>query len=298
MAAVGVPIWAVSVQNEPEASQTWESCLYTAHEERDFVRDHLGPALERMGLGDVKIIIHDHNRGAMLERAATIYGDPEAEKYVWGVGYHWYGDVHFEDWPKRFWLPFEDRGSGGTPIFELRAQVGFDNVRRVAELKPEKHVLFTEGCQELGPRMLSTMLDDWKTGERYSMNIIADLNSGCEGWIDWNLCLDEAGGPNHRGNFCLAPIICGTETDKVLLQPAYWHLGHFSRHIRPGAKRVPCSTSQDALEVTAFKNPDGSLAIVVLNQTEQDLDFWLKLAGEGNARAEAPHRSISTLVVA
>lgn len=159
-------------------------------------------------------------------------------------------------------------------------------------------MIFTEGCQELGERPLSMMLDDWKLGERYAMNIIADLNSGCEGWIDWNLCVDENGGPNHRSNFCLAPIVCDTETDQVLIQPAYWYLGHFSKHIQPGAKRVACSSSRDALEVTAFKNPDDSIAIVVMNQTEKDTDFWLKVSGVGAACTDAPRRSISTFVVA
>jgi glucosylceramidase len=87
--AEGVPIWGVTVQNEPEALQRWDSCLYTAEEERDFVRDHLGPALQAAGLGDVRIVVWDHNRDAMVERASTIFGDPEAARFVWGTGFHW-----------------------------------------------------------------------------------------------------------------------------------------------------------------------------------------------------------------
>lgn len=297
MAKEGIPIWAVSVQNEPEAAQVWESCIYSAEEERDFVRDHLGPALEAAGLHQ-KIIIWDHNRDGMLERASVAYSDPAAARYIWGMGYHWYGDARFETWPERSEIHFEDRqADSDEPLIEIRARLGFENLRRVAELRPDKHIIFTEGCQELSGRPLSETLGDWKLGERYAMNIISDLNAGCEGWIDWNLCLNETGGPNHVGNFCSAPIICHTQKDEVLYQSSYWYLGHFSRFIRPGARRATCATSRDALEVTAFVNPNGNLIVVVMNQSERSMSFWLKVAGAGALLTEAPSRSISTFIV-
>ncbi|CAJ1443969.1 unnamed protein product [Effrenium voratum] len=274
------------------------SCIYSAEEELIFVRDHLGPALRRHH-EDVKILVWDHNRDGMLERASVIYDDSIAADLVWGVAYHWYGDPRFETWPPRTEVPFADRQQGGT-VPELRGCAGFENVRQLADLRPDKHILFTEGCQELGGRPLSSVMGDWKLGERYSMNIIADVNAGCEGWIDWNLCLDEEGGPNHVGNTCVAPVICDTRTDKVLYQPSFWHLGHFSRYIRPGARRVLCSTTRDALEVTAFANPDGGLVVVVLNQSEESIGFWLKVRHSGETRAvvlESPRRSIQTLLV-
>jgi len=264
------------------------------------VREHLGPALHNAGLEDVKILVWDHNRDGMLERAAAIYDDPDAAKYVWGVAYHWYGDARFEAWPPRAAVLFEDRQRGAAPLAELRACAGFDNVRKVAELRPDKHLLFTEGCQELGGRPLSSVLGGWKLGERYAMNIIADLNSGCEGWIDWNLCLDETGGPNHVGNLCVAPVICDTRADQVLYQPSFWYLAHFSRYLMPGARRVLCSCSRDALESTAHVNPDGSLVVVVMNQSEQVVPFWFKVAGVHGqpmraVRLTAPARSILTI---
>jgi len=298
MGKLDVPIWAVTIQNEPEAAQIWESCIYTAEEERDFVRDHLGPALEAAGLGQVKIIIWDHNRDGMLERAAVAYADEAAAKYIWGLGYHWYGDARYETWPECYSVDFEDRKRRRSdPVSELKARLGFDNVRRVAELRPDKHIIFTEGCQELSDRSLDDMLGVWKIGERYGMNIINDMNHGVEGWIDWNLCLDEQGGPNHVGNFCSAPVICNTQNDEILQQPSFWYLGHFSRFIRPGACRAVSSTSRDVLEVTSWVNPDGSLAVVVMNQSEEEVEFWLKVQGAGAVRAEAPGRSITTFLV-
>eukprot|EP00927_Polykrikos_kofoidii_P007249 TRINITY_DN1295_c3_g1_i1.p1 TRINITY_DN1295_c3_g1~~TRINITY_DN1295_c3_g1_i1.p1 ORF type:complete len:811 (-),score=113.19 TRINITY_DN1295_c3_g1_i1:157-2472(-) len=297
MQRVGFPIWALSVQNEPEAAQSWESCIYSGTEERDFVRDFLGPTLHDAGFGDVKVLVWDHNRDGMLERAAVAYADAEAAKYIWGVGYHWYGDARFETWPEKHEVIFEDRQKDSASVPELRSRMGFDNVRRVAELRPDKHILFTEGCQELDDRPLASAMGEWKYGERYGMNIIADLNAGCEGWIDWNLCLNETGGPNHVGNFCIAPVICDTRTDRVLFQPSFWYLGHFARFIRPGAVRVVCGASRDVLEVTAFKNVDGTLAVIVMNQSEESVDFWLKIHGCGAVEIEAFPRSICTFVV-
>eukprot|EP00930_Biecheleria_cincta_P044344 TRINITY_DN30460_c0_g1_i1.p1 TRINITY_DN30460_c0_g1~~TRINITY_DN30460_c0_g1_i1.p1 ORF type:complete len:278 (-),score=47.54 TRINITY_DN30460_c0_g1_i1:211-1044(-) len=258
--------------------------------------------MEAAGLARVKIVIWDHNRDGMLERAAVAYADEKASRYIWGLGYHWYGDARFETWPERYEVEYEDRQKENADLmYEVKARLGLENVRRVAELRPDKHIIFTEGCQELSDRELRDVLDNrqraWKLGERYALNIISDLNNGCEGWIDWNLCLDETGGPNHVGNLCCAPIICDTQTDQVIRLPAYWYLGHFSRYLKPGACRAISSSSRDILEVTSWLNPDGSLAVVVLNQSEEEVDFWLKIFGHGAVEAEAAPRSITTFLV-
>ncbi len=257
-AAEGVPVWAVSVQNEPAATQRWDSCIYSAEEERDFVRDHLGPALAAAGLAQIKIVIWDHNRDHLVKRASVVYSDPEAAKYVWGAGFHWYGEHHFEQ------------------------------VQRTHDAWPDKQLLFTEGCQEGGPHTGS-----WALGERYAHNIINDLNRWTVGWIDWNLVLDETGGPNHGGNLCSAPILVDTANDALMHQSSYYYLGHFTRFIKPGAKRVLCAASRQDLESTAFVNPDGSVAVVVMNRTEQAIAFALHLGTE-TAATELPPHSIAT----
>ncbi|HTD93907.1 MAG TPA: hypothetical protein VK644_08855, partial [Chitinophagaceae bacterium] len=88
--AKGIPVWGLSVQNEPMAKQKWESCIYTADEERDFIKNFLGPTLQKQGLGGKKLIAWDHNRDLIFQRASTILNDPAAAKYVWGIGFHWY----------------------------------------------------------------------------------------------------------------------------------------------------------------------------------------------------------------
>jgi glucosylceramidase len=263
----GIPIWGISIQNEPMATQTWESCVYTAEEERDFLKNYLGPTMKKEGLGDKKIIVWDHNRDLIYQRASTLLSDPEAAKYAWGVGFHWY-----EDW------------SGGQQMY--------DNVRLVKEAFPDKNLLFTEGCNS---PFKSYRLNDWKLGETYGRSMINDFNNGAVGWTDWNVLLDEQGGPNHVGNFCFAPVHANTKTGELTYTNAYYYIGQFSKFIRPGAKRITSSSSRSPLLTTAFMNADGKIAVVVMNQGDKEIDYFLWIAGKEAPVKSLPH-SIKTLV--
>ncbi|GAC1307099.1 MAG: glycoside hydrolase family 30 protein [Mucilaginibacter sp.] len=264
----GVPIWGLSVQNEPMATQTWESCLYTAEEERDFVKNFLGPTLYKSGLSGKKLIVWDHNRDLMYQRASTILEDPAAAKYVWGVGYHWY-----ETWT----------GAG----------MNFENEKRVAQSFPDKHLIFTEGCAE---RFDFSKIHDWDLGEKYGTSMINDFNAGTVGWTDWNVLLDEKGGPNHVGNFCFAPVHADTRDGSLIYTNSYYYMGHFSKFIHPGAKRIVSAASRDRLLSTAYINPDGKIAVVVMNKTDQNVDYYLWIKGKA-AKTTSPAHSIATLVI-
>jgi glucosylceramidase len=255
----GVSFWGLSVQNEPEAAQTWDSCLYTGEEERDFVRDFLGPALKKEGLGGLRLMIWDHNRDRLYDRARIVYDDPLASQYVWGAAFHWYVGDHF------------------------------DNLNAVHEAYPGKALLFSEGCQEGGPHT-----GEWGLGERYGRSLINDLNRWTVGWVDWNLILDERGGPNHVGNYCSAPILVDTRAGEPLYQSSFYYMGHFSRFIRPGAERILHASTADELETTAFINTDGTIAVVVMNRTDKEIPFALVYNGLA-ARAASPAHSIMTL---
>lgn len=263
----GIPIWGITIQNEPMAKQTWESCIYTAEEERDFLKNYLGPTMQKDGLGDKKIIIWDHNRDFIYQRASTLLEDPAAAKYAWGIGFHWY-----EDW------------SGGDQMF--------DNVERVHESFPGKNLLFTEGCES--PFKLD-QLKDWKLGERYGRSMIHDFNDGTVGWTDWNILLDETGGPNHVGNFCFAPVHAITQTGELIYTNSFYYIGQFSKFVRPGAKRISVAPSRSALMATGFINIDGKIAVIVMNQTDKQIDYNLWVQGMAAKIASLPH-SISTLV--
>jgi glucosylceramidase len=257
----GIPVWAVTVQNEPAAVQIWDSCIYSAEEERDFVRDYLGPCLAQEGLGHVKIFIWDHNRDLLYERATTVLSDPKAAAYVWGVGFHWYSGDQFE------------------------------NVLKTHRTYPDKHLLLTEACLEGGVK-----LGAWDRGEIYAYNIINDLNSGAEGWIDWNMVLNSRGGPNHAKNYCDAPVIVNSITGEIFYQSSFYYMGHFSKYVRPGAHRIQCRSSHKQLETAAFKNPDSSIIIVVLNRGDSGLPFLVRL-GEKSAESIIPEHAIMTLVI-
>jgi glucosylceramidase len=264
---VGIPVWGISVQNEPMATQRWESCVYTAEEERDFLKKHLGPTMEKEGLKEKKIIVWDHNRDLMFQRAQTYFDDPEAAKYAWGIGFHWY-----EDW------------SGGTQMFE--------NVKRVNEAYPDKKILFTEGCAEsFDPKRFYA----WSLGEEYGKSMINDFNSGMVGFTDWNILLDELGGPNHANNFCFAPVHGDTKTGQLIYTNAYYYIGHFSKFIKPGAKRVTSAASRSQLLTTAFLNPDGKMVVIVMNQGNAATPYYIWIKGKAAAVTARPH-SIATLV--
>lgn len=263
----GVPIWAITIQNEPLATQTWESCVFQATDERDFLKHALGPVMVEQGLRDVHIMVWDHNRDLIVQRAQTIFDDPGAAKYVWGIGFHWY-----EAW------------SGGTQMY--------DNVALVHQVYPDKHILFTEGTPA---NFDSTGYERWSLGEAYGRSMIHDFNSGTEGWTDWNILLDERGGPNHVGNFCFAPIHGDTRTGKLIYTNSYYYIGHFSKFIRPGARRTLASPSRSMLLTTAFINEDGKVAVVVMNPTATAGEYNLVVGPASVQIASRPH-SIQTVV--
>ncbi len=263
----GIPIWGLTLQNEPMAKQTWESCHYSAEDERDFIKTYLGPTLLKSGMADKKLIAWDHNRDLIYQTASTILNDKEAAKYIWGLGYHWY-----ETW------------TGSAMMF--------DNVRKVAETFPDKKLMFTEGCVD---RFDATRINEWGLGEVYGHSMVNDFNDGTVGWTDWNILVDEKGGPNHVGNFCFAPVIGDTKTGELTFTSSFYYIGHFSKFIKPGAKRIISSSNRDMLETTAFKNTDGKIAVIVMNRSDKSVPYILWMNNKAVKLESLPH-SIVTLV--
>jgi len=241
----GFKVNRLTIQNEPAAVQSWDSCIYTAEEEKEFIKDFLYPALVIKGLSDVKINIWDHNKERMVQRAkATI--DEETDKMIDGIAFHWYSGDHFE------------------------------SINLVRETYPKKELLFTEGCVEYS-RFGTNQLHN---AQMYAHDIIGNLNAGMTGFIDWNIFLDEKGGPNHVNNFCDAPIMIDTQNDTFEIKLSFDYIGHFSKYIKKGAKRIAYSKYTDKLEITAFKNPDSSIIIVMLNRNDQDLPVTVDISNK------------------
>jgi glucosylceramidase len=255
-----ISIWALTVQNEPQAKQVWESCIYSAEQERDFVKTHLGPALARAGLGGVKLLSLDHNRDLVDKFSAAAFGDPDSAKYLWGLALHWYVSDDF--------------------AASSRAHAKF----------PDKPVFFTEGCCEGG-----RSIGSWEHGEHYATQMIGDFKNWVCSFMDWNIVLDQRGGPNHVGNFCDAPVIVDTATKEVRYGPSFYYLGQFSKYVKPGAHCIASSGGPAALESVAFANSDGSLAVVVLNRTDAPMAFTLAVGGEALA-CTVPAHAIQTYI--
>lgn len=256
----GIEIGRVTVQNEPAAVQTWDSCIFSGTQEAVFAVRHLRRELDSAGLNDVKIFIWDHNKDLIIERVKETFAVEGAMEAIDGIAFHWYSGDHFEA------------------------------LAHVRKLYPDKEIIFTEGCVEYSRFSTANQVAH---AEMYAHDIIGDLKAGMNGFLDWNLILDEKGGPNHVQNFCDAPVMCDTSTGEIDVKLSYYYIGHFSRFIRPGAKRLLVSSFHKGLESTGFVNPDGSRGAVILNATDSDKTFELWADGKG-CRIELEAHSIMT----
>ncbi len=263
MAREGFPLSAFTVQNEEKARQTWDSCVWSAEETRDFVRDHLGPALAKAGLAKkIGLYFWDHNKERTLERARALLGDPAAAARVAGIAVHWYSGDHFEQ------------------------------LRMFKERWPGKDILFSECCCGIHER---TESDRWRQAELYAHDIIGNLEAGMSRWIDWNVLLDAQGGPNHVGNFCAAPLRADESGRRLVVRPTWHYIAHLSRFLRPGAVRLGCSRWTSDVEAVAARNADGTFAAVLLNRTDRPLRPRLRFRGL-LAPVDLPAHSIATCV--
>ncbi len=288
----GIDIWGFTVENEPLGNDNnWESMHFTAEEMTDFVQNHLGPKLEKDG-HDVKILGYDQNREHLNEWVDAMYKDANTSKYYDGTAIHWYASTY--------------------EVFPEALQYAHDKA-------PNKYLIQTEACVDA---QVPVWKDDawyWKKEatdwgwdwapdkdkhlhpkyapvNRYARDIIGCLNNWVDGWIDWNMVLDRQGGPNWFKNWCVAPIIVDPERDEVYLTPIYHTMAHFSKFIRPGAIRIGMALSNDTLLATAAKNIDGSIAVVVFNQDEDEKDLELSV-GEKSAKIKISAQAIQTIVI-
>lgn len=260
---LGIPFSMMSLQNEPKATQTWDSCVYTAAEEREYLRNYLYPEMKRQGLDHIQILIWDHNKERALERAMETINDDEMKQIVAGIAVHWYSGDHFEE------------------------------LAMTKEQFPDKRLVFTEGCVEYSKFSRDDHLGH---ARMYAHDIIGDLNNGVDCFIHWSMIFDQNGGPNHVNNLCEAIIMCDTDKKEYTKLLPYYYVGHLSRYIMPGAVRIGLSRFTHELEATAFQNPDGTIVLVVMNMTAKDLPFVLR-NGDEVCELCAKGDSISTLVI-
>eukprot|EP00285_Hemiselmis_virescens_P003840 CAMPEP_0173406742 /NCGR_PEP_ID=MMETSP1356-20130122/65325_1 /TAXON_ID=77927 ORGANISM="Hemiselmis virescens, Strain PCC157" /NCGR_SAMPLE_ID=MMETSP1356 /ASSEMBLY_ACC=CAM_ASM_000847 /LENGTH=363 /DNA_ID=CAMNT_0014367777 /DNA_START=51 /DNA_END=1138 /DNA_ORIENTATION=+ len=235
----GISIWGVTAQNEPGFvdNTAWEACSFTAAQQRDFIRDHLGPTLNGT---DTNIIAFDDDKSALREWADTILSDPEAANFTWGMGLHWYfGDLT-------------------------------EHMSYVRESYPNAFMLATEGCTCVYDQ--KEYNDSWSRAQRYVHDAVNDLNTGVVGWVDWNLVLDISGpggtgGPNHANNTCFAHIHVAPN-NTLVLHKSYYTMGHLSRFLPRGSRVVRHSLikgSVKGIEGVVALLPDGGVVGVFSN---------------------------------
>ncbi|MBT8422097.1 MAG: glycosyl hydrolase family 30, partial [Gammaproteobacteria bacterium] len=282
-------LWGITPQNEPLHAHDarWDSNGWSAIEARDFLRDHLGPQLERDGHLDtadldngLRVLIYDHNKSVMNEYVAPTYADPEASKYAWGTAFHWYAASEQErnDWHQA-------------------------ELARLHSTWPGKGMIHTESSIDIDAadpvgqywRLSPDYAGEFVPFDTYAYDIITDLNNGTQGYVEWCMILSNEGKPNPYDNFNSAPVLINPVTDEVIYTPLYYLLSHFSKFIRPGARRIAIEGSEvPGLIRTAAKNPDGSIAVVLFNRNTERLEYNLRLGAHAYTAHIAP-RAMQTI---
>ncbi|SHO50495.1 glycoside hydrolase family 30 protein [Anaerocolumna xylanovorans] len=243
---LGFDVLGMTLQNEPNAVQTWDSCIYDGEEEKEFLRDYMYPALEKNELTGIDIYIWDHNKERVFERACQVI-DQDTDRMITGVAFHWYSGDHFE---------------------------ALDLLR---ERFPGKKLILSEACIEYSKYGSEGYLAN---AQKYAHDIIGNINNGMNAFYDWNILLDETGGPNHAGNLCDAPFLYNAEKQELIERNTLSYIRHFSHYIQQGATRIAYTKYTDRLEVTAMANPDGKLVLVLLNRSEEKLPVVIRLKGK------------------
>jgi len=310
----GVDIWGLTPVNEPHGnSGQWESMHFTPETQSSFIKQHLGPGLQSSSHKNVKLLIYDQNRDGLEHWADTILGDKQTANYVYGTAVHWYESTFmvYED--------ILDKVHNKFPQFDIIHTEGtIDDLGKPAPGGILDPVLFQESDWfDNDSFWWNPNATDWAYTatwapnpddhpiytpvHRYARNIIVSFNHWMSGWIDWNIVLDQDGGPNHVGNFCGAPIMINTTTGQVYYTPIYYVLAQFSRTIRPGDKAVQAikyldGLDDDVLHASATINVKKLLSIQLLNTSKKPVSFKLQI-GIQNAEVTVPANAVQTIRV-
>jgi glucosylceramidase len=291
--AEGIDIWGVTVENEPLGNNNnWESMHFTAEEMTEFVKNHLGPKLEADGL-DVKILGYDQNRGEELKQWVDVmFKDEMSSKYYDGTAVHWYAST-YDYFPES--LQYAHEKAPDKYLIQSEA-CGDSEIPKWRDDQWYWSKESTDWGWDWAPEKDKHLHPKYAPVNRYARDIIGCLNNWVDGWIDWNMVLDKQGGPNWFKNWCLAPVIVDPQNDEVYFTPIYYTLAHFSKFIRPGAKRIGFENSDDSIMVTAALNPDGSIAVVVFNQDSESKNFNLSL-NESAIDIKISGQAIHTIII-
>ncbi|KAL0269679.1 UNVERIFIED_CONTAM: hypothetical protein PYX00_007328 [Menopon gallinae] len=269
----GLSFWGLSTGNEPINGFIpffKFNCMgWTPSGQRNWVADHLGPALENSEFNKTLLLALDDQRFQLPWWLDIMFGDPKTEAYISGVAVHWYTD-------------------------HLVPELVLDKTHNSY---PNKFILPTEACfvKKFWQKNV-VKLGSWSRGEQYAENIIGDINHWSSGWIDWNLALDEDGGPNWAKNFADAAIIINATQDEFYKQPMYYAIGHFSKFIPEGSVRIKVQVQGTEVKVLGVRTPAEQVVLVILNKKHKDVPVSISGAPRGYANFVVPSKSITTLI--
>ena len=267
----GVNIHAVTVQNEPLNRKNSASLFMGWQEQQEFVGKALGPAFQKAGL-KTKIYAFDHNYNYdkmedQQQYPLRIYENEDAASYLSGAAYHNYGGNRSE-------------------------------LLRIERERPDKELIFTE-----------TSIGMWNDGRNLEKRLVDDMRevalgtviNGCRAVIVWNLMLDTERGPYRPGgcSVCYGAVdIDYNDWHTITLNSHYYIIGHLSCVVRTGAKRIGTTAlpEDSGLMYSAFRNPDGTTAFVVLNQSESKQTVSVKQPNGKYVNLEVPARAVCSAV--
>lgn len=288
----GIDIWGFTVENEPLGNgNNWESMHYTPDEMTNFVQNHLGPKLEQDN-HNVKILGYDQNREHLKEWVDSQYKNKETSKYFDGTAIHWYAST-YNYFPEE--LQYAHYKAPNKYLIQSEACVDSEIPKWQDDAWYWKKEA-TDWGWDWAPEKDKHLHPKYAPVNRYARDIIGCLNNYVDGWIDWNMVLDTQGGPNWFKNWCVSPVIVDPEKDEVYLTPIYYTLAHFSKFIRPEAKIINAQNSDSELMVTAAKNPDNSIAVVVFNEGKSVKNFQLSL-NDTSVNIQIDAQAIQTITI-
>ncbi|KAI8045127.1 hypothetical protein M5D96_001306 [Drosophila gunungcola] len=270
----GIPIWAISTGNEPLNGiffmffVKFMSMGWTPQTQAVFLNDYLGPAIRNSEFKDIILFGNDDQRFTfptwfkMMNRTR-----PNSIDYLDGLAVHWYWDEIF----------------------------GSSFIEQTTEYAPDKILIVSESCIGDKPwQAAAPLLGSWERAEKYARDYLLNLKLGFHGWIDWNICLDEGGGPNYVDNMWMPQSL--SILQEFYKQPMFYAMGHFSKLVPEGSVRIDAVPSNVNLDSVAFLRPDNKIAAVLFNSGRADLDITLVDSVRGQFVVNVPAKSIHTLL--
>lgn len=251
----GVAISYITLQNEPYASQAWESCTWSLSSQKQFLYHYLIPEFQREHIS-TQILLWDHNKEKLFEHVKMLY---QKNPVITGVALHSYSGHHFKqlDW--------------------------------VRQKYPELLLLETECCSAFEPYQKETWLS---SAEYYLGEILGNMRHGLNAFLDWNLLLDFHGGPNHKNNFCKSPILLNESGTDYIKTPIYYYLKHLAL-IPIHSRGIEHSIYDETLSAIVCEGKEQDLYFVLLNRSNQVKEICILIDGQLLQDFLAPHSIVT-----